>query len=188
MAIICCILDAEVNIGTSTAQSLGDAHRHSTAEENAPSWTSDEEARRMVDYRDILSLTRVLMHGPKSKADVDIIIERCAGAGHLRGDILHYSKALKEVCNDDDEHQAYIMDMGIKAMTMRRYFFLITFRSYLYSTSPTVTKFKTWMNARPELRHLCNNLRIDKGLYLELSSLGWWCLEAVSSELSRRKS
>ncbi|KAK8630439.1 hypothetical protein V6N13_079231 [Hibiscus sabdariffa] len=160
MSIICCRLDAEVNVGTSTAQSLGDTHLHSTAEENVPSWTSDEEARRMGDYRDILSLTRVLMHGPRSKADVDIIIERCAGAGHLRDDILHYSKALEEVRNDDDEHRAYIMDMGIKAM--RRYFFLITFRSYLYSTSPTMTKFTTWMDARPELRHLCNNLRIDK--------------------------
>ncbi|MBA0708592.1 hypothetical protein Golax_023695, partial [Gossypium laxum] len=76
MAIICCRLDAEVNFGTSNAQSLGDAHLNSTPEENLPSWTSEEEARRMGDYRDILSLTRVLMHGPKSKANVDTIIER----------------------------------------------------------------------------------------------------------------
>ncbi|KAA3471475.1 paladin-like [Gossypium australe] len=182
MAIICCRLDAEVNFGTSNAQSLGDAHLHSTPEENLPSWTSEEEARRMGDYRDILSLTRVLMHGPKSKANVDTIIEsnmynqirdsgglenkmmdyctECAGAGHLRDDILHYCKELEKVPSDDDENRAYIMDMGIKAM--RRYFFLITFRSYLYSTSPIKMKFTTWMDARPELGHLCNNLRIDK--------------------------
>ncbi|KAG4186306.1 hypothetical protein ERO13_A08G035200v2 [Gossypium hirsutum] len=160
MAIICCRLDAEVNFGTSNAQSLGDAHLHSTSEENLPSWTSEEKARRMGDYRDILSLTRVLMHGPKSKANVDTIIERCAGAGHLRDDILHYSKELEKVPSNDDENRAYIMDMGVKAM--RRYFFLITFRSYLYSTSPIKMKFTTWMDARPELGHLCNNLRIDK--------------------------
>ncbi|XVE77374.1 hypothetical protein DITRI_Ditri13aG0057200 [Diplodiscus trichospermus] len=160
MAIICCRLDAEVNIATSSSQTLADAHLHYTPEEYLPSWTSEEEARRMGDYRDILSVTRVLMHGPKSKADVDIIIERCAGAGHLRDDILHYCKELEEDPNVDDEHRAYLMDMGIKAM--RRYFFLITFRSYLYCTSPTETKFTTWMDARPELGHLCNNLRFDK--------------------------
>ncbi|XWS35994.1 hypothetical protein CRYUN_Cryun20dG0043800 [Craigia yunnanensis] len=160
MAIICCRLDAEVNFRTSSTQSLTDAHLHSTPDEDLPSQASEEEARRMGDYRDILSLTRVLMHGPKSKADVDIIIERCAGAGHLRDDILHYSKELEEVPNDDDEHRAYLMDVGIKAL--RRYVFLITFRSYLYCTSPTETKFTSWMDARPELGHLCNNLRIDK--------------------------
>ncbi|KAB2003186.1 hypothetical protein ES319_D11G113500v1 [Gossypium barbadense] len=161
MAIICCRLDAEVNYGTSNVtQSLADAHLHSPPEESMSLQTSEEEARRMGDYRDILSLTRVLIHGPKSKADVDIIIERCAGAGHLRDDILHYSKELEQVPHDDDEHQAYLMDMGIKAL--RRYFFLITFRSYLYCTSPNETKFTSWMVARPELGHLCNNLRIDK--------------------------
>ncbi|XVE73576.1 hypothetical protein DITRI_Ditri11bG0129700 [Diplodiscus trichospermus] len=158
MAIICCRLDAEVNSGTSSVtQTLADGHLHSTFEESLSSWTS-EEARKMGDYRDILSLTRVLMHGPKSKADVDIILERCAGAGHLRDDILHYSNE-HEVADDDDEHQAYLVDRGIKAL--RQYFFLITFRSYLYCKS-TETKFASWMNARPELGHLCDNLRIDK--------------------------
>ncbi|KAH1107088.1 hypothetical protein J1N35_010856 [Gossypium stocksii] len=161
MAIICCRLDAEVNFGTSSVtQTMVNRDPYSTPEESLPSWTSEEEARRMGDYRDILSLSRVLMHGPKSKADVDIIIERCAGAGHIRDDILHYSKELEEVPDDDDEHRAYLMDMGIKAL--RRYFFLITFRSYLYCKSPTETKFTSWMDARPELGHLCNNLRIDK--------------------------
>ncbi|MBA0763451.1 hypothetical protein Gotri_012888, partial [Gossypium trilobum] len=119
MAIICCRLDAEVNFGTSSVtQTMVNGDPYSTPEESLPSWTSEEEARRMGDYRDILSLTRVLMHGPKSKADVDIIIERCAGAGHIRDDILHYSKELEEVPDDDDEHRAYLMDMGIKALRL----------------------------------------------------------------------
>ncbi|MBA0731508.1 hypothetical protein Golax_020635, partial [Gossypium laxum] len=76
MAIICCRLDAEVNFGTSSVtQTMVNGDPYSTPEESLPSWTSEEEARRMGDYRDILSLTRVLMHGPKSKADVDVIIE-----------------------------------------------------------------------------------------------------------------
>ncbi|KAK9035697.1 hypothetical protein V6N11_077730 [Hibiscus sabdariffa] len=118
MAIICCRLGAEVNFGTSNAaQLLADAPLNSSPEESMASRTSEEEARRMGDYRDILSLTRVLMHGPKSKADIDIIIERCSGAGHLRDDILHYSKELEAVPHDDDDNRAYLMDMGIKALS-----------------------------------------------------------------------
>nr|GEX09018.1 paladin isoform X1 [Tanacetum cinerariifolium] len=110
------------------------------------------DAREKGDYRDILSLTRVLVDGPESKSDVDIVIDRCAGAGHLRDDILCYSKELEEFDGNDDDRKAYIMDMGIKAL--RRYFLLIMFRSYIYSTSTTEMKFTTWMKGRPELGHL----------------------------------
>lgn len=160
MAIICIKLDAEAKLAPKVPEPLiSTPNLFSTLEENSPSRDSDE-VHKMGDYRDILSLTRVLMYGPKSKADVDIVIERCAGAGNLRHDILFYSKELEKFSNGDDEHRAYLMDMGIKAL--RRYFFLITFRSYLYCTSATETEFTAWMDARPELGHLCNNLRMDK--------------------------
>ncbi|XP_057482854.1 uncharacterized protein LOC130769660 isoform X3 [Actinidia eriantha] len=149
MAIICIRLDADAKLAS-------DMPRPSAFLNQA----FDEEAHKMGDYRDILSLTRVLVCGPKSKADVDNIIERCAGAGHLRDDILCYSKQLQKFSDGDDEHRAYLTDMGIKAL--RRYFFLITFRSYLYCTSAAEMQFSSWMDARPELGHLCNNLRIDK--------------------------
>ncbi|KAK9281857.1 hypothetical protein L1049_004763 [Liquidambar formosana] len=160
MAIICVKLSAEADFALKIPQSLVGTDLFCTPEENLPSRPSDEEALKMGDYRDILSLTRVLVYGPKSKADVDVIIERCAGAGHLRDDILYYSKELEKFPDGEDEHRAYLLDMGIKAL--RRYFFLITFRSYLYCTSATETEFTSWMDARPELGHLCNNLRIDK--------------------------
>ncbi|KAJ1425576.1 Protein-tyrosine phosphatase-like [Sesbania bispinosa] len=160
MAIICIRLGAEANFASKVPQPLFGPHQWGATEENLPSRASNEAALRMGDYRDILSLTRVLIHGPQSKADVDTIIERCAGAGHLRDDILYYSKEFEKFTDGDDEERAYLMDMGIKAL--RRYFFLITFRSYLYCTSPANMKFAAWMDARPELGHLCNNLRIDK--------------------------
>ncbi|WOL11986.1 paladin [Canna indica] len=119
-----------------------------------------EDSLKQGDYRDILSLTRVLVYGPKSKQEVDNIIDRCAGAGNLRDDILHYKRELDKCPSDDDDHRSYLMDMGIKAL--RRYFFLITFRSYLYCTAPSETSFSAWMEARPELGHLCDNLRLDK--------------------------
>ncbi|XP_027349886.1 paladin-like isoform X2 [Abrus precatorius] len=156
MAIICIRLSA----GSKVQQPSYDPHIHAVTEENVPSHASNETALRMGDYRDILNLTRVLIHGPQSKADVDIVIERCGGAGHIQDDILYYNRELEKNTNDGDEERAYLTDMGIKAL--RRYFFLITFRSYLYCTSPANMEFAAWMDARPELDHLCNNLRIDK--------------------------
>ena len=77
MAIICIKLDAEAKLTSKISQTLVSSRRSSSlSESNLPSELSDEEALRMGDYRDILSLTRVLIHGPKSKADVDIIIEK----------------------------------------------------------------------------------------------------------------
>ncbi|XP_076895977.1 uncharacterized protein LOC143548775 isoform X1 [Bidens hawaiensis] len=148
MAIICLRLESEGKLASD--------NRYLLSSDENPCF----EARERGDYRDILSLTRVLLRGSESKSDVDIFIERCAGAGHLRDDILFYSKELEKFDGNDDERKAYIMDMGIKAL--RRYFLLIMFRSYLYGTSPMETKFTTWMKSRPELGHLCNNLRIDK--------------------------
>lgn len=76
MAIICIRLGAEANFASKIPESLVDTNLPFMNEENLPSRASDEEARRMGDYRDILSLTRVLVYGPQSKADVDIVIER----------------------------------------------------------------------------------------------------------------
>uniref|UniRef100_A0A6N2L7X7 Tyrosine specific protein phosphatases domain-containing protein n=2 Tax=Salix viminalis TaxID=40686 RepID=A0A6N2L7X7_SALVM len=130
MAIICIKLDAEAKLTSKISQTLVGSRRSSSlSESKLPSELSDEEALRMGDYRDILSLTRVLIHGPKSKADVDIVIEKCAGAGHLRDDIHYYIKELWKLPDGDDEQRACLLDMGIKAL--RRYFYLITFRSYL---------------------------------------------------------
>ncbi|KHN43392.1 Paladin [Glycine soja] len=130
MAIICIRLDA----GSKVSQPLFGPHIGAVTEEDLPSQTSNEMALSMGDYGDILNLTRVLIHGPQSKADVDIVIERCSGAGHIREDILYYNGEFEKFTDDDDEERAYLMDMGIKAL--RRYFFLITFRSYLYCNSP----------------------------------------------------
>ncbi|CAI8615290.1 unnamed protein product [Vicia faba] len=160
MAIICIRLGADANFASKVLQPSFGPDTSVVTEESFHSRASNETALRMGDYRDILNLTRVLVHGPQSKTDVDIVIERCAGAGHIRDDILYYKREFEKLTDDDDEERAYLMGMGVKAL--RRYFFLITFASYLYCTSPADTEFAAWMDARPELDHLRNNLRIDK--------------------------
>ncbi|CAM6102777.1 unnamed protein product [Calypogeia fissa] len=126
----------------------------------------DEEAFRQGDYRDILSLTRVLANGPASKIETDTIVERCEGAGNILEDIFDYKKQSEDCAQGDEERRSFWKDMGIKAL--RRYFFLIAFRSYLYhgvatggSTTPDSAAFASWMLARPELGHLCDNIKLD---------------------------
>lgn len=43
---------------------------------------------------------------------------RCAGAGNLRDDILYYIKELEKLPVGDDEHRAYLMDGGLKALRL----------------------------------------------------------------------
>ncbi|KAG6644830.1 hypothetical protein CIPAW_08G080000 [Carya illinoinensis] len=144
MAILCIKLSTEPNFGSKIPESSVDTKLLSGNEENLPSQASDAEAHEMGDYRDILSLTRVLVHGPQSKADVDIIIERCGGAGHLRDDILYYSKELEKFPNGDDEHRAYLMDMGIKAL---RLVHLLIQRT----TPPGTISDLPWFTLRPDI-------------------------------------
>ncbi|KAK4379786.1 hypothetical protein RND71_001648 [Anisodus tanguticus] len=118
MAIICLRLEAEAKLSLDIHRPFESTVLPCPPLGNFNVQISEEEPRRMGDYRDILSLTRVLVHGPESKTDVDALIER-------------------------------------------RYLFLITFRSYLYCCSPAEITFSEWMDARPELGHLCDNLRID---------------------------
>ncbi|ERN03230.1 hypothetical protein AMTR_s00003p00177190 [Amborella trichopoda] len=168
MGITCLRLNAEAEMTLNNTSALpSPAHNQSITYDDVSisSVPDEEEAFKQGEYRDILSLIRVLIYGPKCKEEVDTVIDRCAGAGHLRNDILYYKKKLEKSAHLDEESRSYLMDMGIKAL--RRYFYLITFRSYLYSTLSGNTNtndagFAAWMEARPELGHLCDNLRLDK--------------------------
>ena len=75
MAIICARLYAEGNVQHEVPSSAVSASPLSVPDDMS-CWASDEVALKLGDYRDILSLIRVLAQGPKSKADTDNIIER----------------------------------------------------------------------------------------------------------------
>ncbi|XP_028800974.1 paladin isoform X2 [Neltuma alba] len=76
MAIMCIRIGAEANFASKIPGPLLGPAISPVAEENMIFRASKEAALRMGDYRDILNLTRVLIHGPQSKADVDFVIER----------------------------------------------------------------------------------------------------------------
>eukprot|EP01018_Ginkgo_biloba_P008623 Gb_04875 [translate_table: standard] len=81
MAITCLRLNAEAQMACKGSTSLG-----TTESTGSPCPGNllvirpldDEEAFKQGDYRDILSLTRVLAYGPMSKAEVDIVIDKYA--------------------------------------------------------------------------------------------------------------
>ncbi|KAG6550760.1 hypothetical protein Mapa_007664 [Marchantia paleacea] len=170
MAITCLRLETRIqlmNLAASSSTVTGLASSFLPSEEQAITRPmDDEEAFRLGDYRDILSLTRVLASGPASKNEVDAVIQRCEGAGNLREDIYFYKKQLEECDAGDEERKLFLQDMGIKAL--RRYFYLIAFRSYLHhkvvgqgSSSGGSVAFATWMQGRPELGHLCDNIKLE---------------------------
>lgn len=61
------------------SEQTAETHYVSTSiNERLPYQISGEDSLKQGDYRDILSLTRVLVCGPKSKEEVDIVIDRYA--------------------------------------------------------------------------------------------------------------
>ncbi|XP_024527697.1 paladin isoform X2 [Selaginella moellendorffii] len=154
MAITCMGLQAEAEASLAASSSGVPSCVYGPIQRPA----DDINAFKQGDYRDILSLVRVLPSGPFCKAEVDTIIDRCSEAGNLRDDILYYKQQLECCQQEDEEHRAYIQDMGVKAL--RRYAFLIAFRSFLTSRTPN-SSFAAWMHSRPELGHLCYNLKLE---------------------------
>lgn len=74
MAITCLALGADVKF---VMEKTAETHFVSTSfTKNMSIKTATDIALRQGDYRDILNLTRVLVHGPKSKEEVDTVIDR----------------------------------------------------------------------------------------------------------------
>lgn len=77
MAITCLKLHSLKNPSKNTESSVNTHYPCSNAIDlSSCDCSNDEQALKLGDYRDILSLTRVLMYGPESKAEVDIIMDR----------------------------------------------------------------------------------------------------------------
>jgi hypothetical protein len=77
MAITCLGLSADAKF---VMEETAETHFVSTSlAKNVSIKTKTDIALKQGDYRDILNLTRVLVHGPKSKEEVDTVIDRYYG-------------------------------------------------------------------------------------------------------------
>lgn len=71
---------------------------------------------------------------------MDSLLNRCAGAGHLRDDILYFRKEFEKFTDGDDEERAYLMDMGVKALRLTCFLFIEILLCYPKYTFPHTVK------------------------------------------------
>ena len=80
----------------------------------------------------IRSLTRVLEKGPKSKSQIDAVIDACSEFQSLREGIVTYRARFLNAASESQRNnlQRVVIDY------LERYFMLITFTSYLNTINP----------------------------------------------------
>ncbi|GMH33294.1 hypothetical protein BSKO_01128 [Bryopsis sp. KO-2023] len=108
------------------------------------------------EFRAIMNLCRVLPKGIEDKRAVDEAIDRCHRIGSLREDIL----SCKYSVDGSAEQTSKANKLGLHYI--RRYFFLIAFRSYLDNRSSTQESFTSWVQNRQELLHLLSTISLQK--------------------------
>ncbi|CAI5954970.1 unnamed protein product [Closterium sp. NIES-65] len=138
------------------------------------------------EYRNVLQLERVLVKGPHCKRLVDAVAHRLLAVGRIVEDAGEYRRAVEAVQGDntvDRDRRAALTDMGLKAL--RRYCYLIVYRSYLFSrasASGAVSSkdkavveagggkggaggsgesFGAWVAQRPEIEHMLQHLVLE---------------------------
>ncbi|KAG1838839.1 inositol hexakisphosphate-domain-containing protein [Suillus tomentosus] len=102
------------------------------------------------NYGVILSLLGCLDHGLQAKRLVDRVIDACDHVNNLREDILTYRVKYSLTTADSDESKRE--DFLSKARrALEKYFFMITFASYVDSVKDFEITFSDWLKARTEI-------------------------------------
>ncbi|KAG1795306.1 inositol hexakisphosphate-domain-containing protein [Suillus plorans] len=102
------------------------------------------------NYGVILSLLGCLDHGLQAKRLVDRVIDTCDHVTNLREDILTYRVKYSLTTADSDESKRE--DLLSKARrALEKYFFMITFASYVDSVKDFEITFSDWLKARTEI-------------------------------------
>ncbi|KAG1819922.1 inositol hexakisphosphate-domain-containing protein [Suillus variegatus] len=102
------------------------------------------------NYGVILSLLGCLDHGLQAKRLVDRVIDACDHVNNLREDILTYRVKYSLTTADSDESKRE--DLLSKARrALEKYFFMITFASYVDSVKDFEITFSDWLKARTEI-------------------------------------
>src|SRR5690606_27996960 len=110
------------------------------------------------EYRVILSLIDALKDGPRTKAEVDEVIDRAAALQNLRESIEGYKNKAErpggEAARERGEHY------------LRRYFMLLNFDAYTREQAPQgfQKSFQDWLQERPELGEMLERMELAMGL------------------------
>ncbi|KAG2100890.1 inositol hexakisphosphate-domain-containing protein [Suillus cothurnatus] len=119
------------------------------------------------NYGVILSLLGCLDHGLQAKRLVDRVIDACDHVTNLREDIFTYRVKYSLTTADNDESKRE--DLLSKARSaLEKYFFMITFASYVDSVEDFEMTFLDWLKARTEIWNQINFLRKTYGSRLNI--------------------
>ncbi|TFY82418.1 hypothetical protein EWM64_g1600 [Hericium alpestre] len=132
---------------------------------NQPALLDNLRKAHMGNYGIILSLLGCLDHGLKAKKLVDSIIDACDHVVNLREDILihriHYSLTTLDESNREESLQKAVK-------SLEKYFFMITFMSYVESQDDFSESFSSWLKARTEIWNQVMFLRKSHGSRLNV--------------------
>lgn len=102
------------------------------------------------NYGVILSLLGCLDHGLRAKRLVDRVIDACDHVANLREDILiHRVKYSLTTADSDESKREDLLSKARRAL--EKYFFMITFASYVDSVEDFEITFSDWLKARTEI-------------------------------------
>ncbi|KAG2071110.1 hypothetical protein BDR04DRAFT_1016893 [Suillus decipiens] len=119
------------------------------------------------NYGVILSLLGCLDHGLQTKRLVDRVIDACDHVTNLREDIFTYRVKYSLTTADSDESKRE--DLLSKALrALEKYFFMITFASYVDSVEDFEMTFWDWLKARTEIWNQVKFLRKTYGSRLNI--------------------
>mmetsp|Transcript_37215 Transcript_37215/g.117142 ORF Transcript_37215/g.117142 Transcript_37215/m.117142 type:complete len:116 (+) Transcript_37215:1-348(+) len=115
-------------------------------------------------------MCRVPPRGPAMKAAVDAAVDRCASIGDIRKDILECKRAADSGKDDENGPSAGLKSAAELGLTyLRRYYQTVCYRSFLESPASrlgeglgTSGAFARWLDARPELAHLKQTLKLEE--------------------------
>ncbi|CAI5507986.1 unnamed protein product [Closterium sp. Naga37s-1] len=171
---------------TAAAASSPTLAKQSTASFSIPVPKAVGGAGGKGEYRNVLQLERVLVKGPHCKRLVDAVAHRLLAVGRIVEDAVEYRRAVEAVQGDDTvdrDRRAALTDMGLKAL--RRYCYLIAYRSYLFSRASASgaasskgkavveaggakgvaggsgESFGAWVAQRPEIEHMLQHLVLE---------------------------
>ncbi|KAG1860386.1 inositol hexakisphosphate-domain-containing protein [Suillus subluteus] len=119
------------------------------------------------NYGVILSLLGCLDHGLQAKRLVDRVIDACDHVTNLREDVFTHRVKYSLTTADNDESKRE--DLLFKARSaLEKYFFMITFASYVDSVDDFEMTFSDWLNARTEIWNQIKFLRKTYGSRLNI--------------------
>ncbi|KAG1726694.1 inositol hexakisphosphate-domain-containing protein [Suillus paluster] len=119
------------------------------------------------NYGVILSLLGCLDHGLQAKKLVDRVIDACDHVTNLREDILTYRVKYSLTTADGDETKREEL-LSKARRALEKYFFMITFASYVDSVQDFEMTFSDWLKARTEIWNQVMFLRKTYGSRLNI--------------------